>query len=103
MDGISGKNINDKIKECRRLLNPGKVILCLEELLRATNDGMVAYSLGYEYEKIGNSKIAIKYYERAESLFTQISYKNMARSAINILQIETILAERKRAKSRHPK
>ncbi len=92
------KSIEERIKDCRQLINPGKIILCLEELLIATEEAMVAYTLGNEYEKTGNIKMAIKYYEKAESLFTLDNYKNMARAAINNLQIEAILTEKKRAK-----
>lgn len=98
MPTIPRKNIEDRIKDCRQLINPGKIILCLEELLIATEEAMVAYALGSEYEKTGDIKTAIKYYEKAESLFTLDNYKNMARAAINNLQIEVILMEKKRAK-----
>lgn len=92
------KRLNEKIKKCRQLLNPGKVILCLEELFNVSNDGMVAYAVGHEYEKIGDIRSAIKWYEKAEALFKDINYKNMARSAINNLHIESILAQKKREK-----
>ncbi len=98
MEWKSQKHIKDQIKDCRRLINPGKIILCLEELFRATNDGMAAYTLGHEQEKIGNIRTAVKYYEMAESLFKEVDYKNMARSAINSLQVEAILAQKKREK-----
>jgi len=97
MIGVSSKRIDEKIKKCRQLLSPAKVILCLEELFRASGDGMVAYTLGHEYEKIGDSDSAIRHYEKAESLFKDREYKNMARSAINNLKIEAILSEKKRA------
>ena len=48
------KGINEKIKECRRLVSSEKIIACLEELLKTSNDGMVSYVLGQEYEKLGN-------------------------------------------------
>jgi tetratricopeptide (TPR) repeat protein len=98
MSFSNNKRLNEKIKECRQLLNPAKVILCLEELLNTSNDGMVAYTMGHEYEKLGDIKSAVKYYEKAEALFKDANFKNMARSAINNLQIEAILAQRKREK-----
>jgi len=98
MTATARKSIEERIKDCRQLLNPAKIILCLEELLVATDEGMVAYALGSEYEKTGDIRTAIKYYEKAESLFTLDNYKNMARAAVNNLQIEVILTERKRAK-----
>lgn len=98
MAHVRRKSIEERIKDCRQLLNPGKIILCLEELLLATEEAMVAYTLGSEYEKTGDIKMAIKYYEKAESLFTLDNYKNMARAAMNNLQIEVILTEKKRAK-----
>ncbi len=94
----SNKRINEKIKECRQLLNPGKVILCLEELLKVSSDGMVAYTMAHEYEKLGDIRSAVKYYEKAEAMFKELNFKNMARSAINNLQIESILSQRKREK-----
>ena len=97
------KRLNEKIKNCRQLLNPGKVILCLEELLKTSNDGMVAYAMGHEYEKLGDISSAVKYYEKAEALFKEINFKNMARSAINNLQIESILGQRRKEKIKGPR
>ena len=73
---------------------------CLEALFLSTNDGLVAYELGHEFEKIGKTLDAAEYYERAETLFKQPIYKNMARSAINNLAIETLLAEKKKKRRR---
>lgn len=95
MRGVSRRSIEGKIKDCRQIIKPKEVISCLEELLMATNDGMVAYELGHEYEKIGNKKNAIECYERAESLFELAIYKNMARAAINNLAIEAIITAKK--------
>lgn len=90
------KRIAVKIKECHQLKKSEKVISCLEELLGKAKNGMVAYKLGLEYEKIGKNKNALLCFEKAESLFKSPSYKNMARSAINNLQIEAILSARKK-------
>jgi tetratricopeptide (TPR) repeat protein len=98
MSSSATRRLNEKIKECRQLLNPAKVILCLEELLKSSNDGMVAYAMGHEYEKLGDIMSALKYYEKAEALFKEINFKNMARSAINNLQIESILGQRRKEK-----
>lgn len=92
----SRKHISVKIKECHQLKRSEKVISCLVELLEKTNSGMVAYELGLEYEKTGKNKNAFLCYEKAESLFARPDYKNMARSAINNLQIEAILSAKKK-------
>ncbi len=92
----SRKNLDKKIKDCRQLISSKKVISCLEALFLSTNDGQVAYELGHEFGKIGKTQDAVEYYERAEALFKQPIYKNMARAAINNLAIETLLAVRKK-------
>jgi len=61
---------------------------------------MVSYELAHEHEKIGKKKEAIKYYEKAESLFKQVNYKNMARAAINNIIVEALLAEKNRKKKK---
>jgi tetratricopeptide (TPR) repeat protein len=92
------KNLDKKIKDCRQLISSKKVIKCLEDLFLNTNDGLVAYEIGHEYEKMGKTQDAIEYYERAETLFKQPLYKNMARAAINNLSIESLLAAKKKRK-----
>jgi len=92
------KNLDKKIKDCRQLISSKKVISCLEGLFLSTNDGLVAYEIGHEYEKMGKIQDAIEYYERAETLFKQPLYKNMARAAINNLAIESLLAAKKKRK-----
>ena len=72
------------------------MIASLKELFEKTNNGMVSYELGHEYEKIGKKKEAVDYYERAEALFDQDNYKNMARAAINNIVIEALLTEKKK-------
>ncbi len=98
MPNGSSKNLAKKIKDCRQLVSSKKVISCLEALFLSTNNGQVAYELGHEFEKIGKTQDAVEYYERAETLFKQPIYKNMARAAINNLAIETLLAVRKKKK-----
>jgi tetratricopeptide (TPR) repeat protein len=98
MPKVARKSLENKIKDCRQLVSSKKVISCLEALFLSTNDGLVAYELGHEFEKIGKTKDALEYYERAETLFKQPIYKNMARAAINNLSIETLLAVRKEKK-----
>jgi len=100
MPNGSRKNLDKKIKDCRQLVSSKKVISCLEALFLSTNDGLVAYELGHEFEKIGKNQDAIEYYERAETLFKQPIYKNMARAAINNLAVETLLAVRKKRRRR---
>jgi tetratricopeptide (TPR) repeat protein len=92
------KNLEKKIKDCRKLVSSKKIISCLEALFLSTNNGLVAYELGHEFEKIGKSSDAIEYYERAETLFKSPIYKNMARAAINNLSIEVLLAAKKKKK-----
>lgn len=96
MPKVARKNLENKIKDCRQLVSSKKVISCLEALFLSTNEGLVAYELGHEFEKIGKNQDAVEYYERAETLFKQLIYKNMARAAINNLAIETLLAVRKK-------
>ena len=100
MPNGSRKNLDKKIKDCRQLVSSKKVISCLEALFLSTNDGLVAYELGHKFEKIGKIFDALEYYERAETLFKQPIYKNMARAAINNLAIEVLLAEEKKKKRR---
>jgi len=100
MPNGSRKNLDKKIKDCRQLVSSKKVISCLEALFLSTNDGLVAYELGHEFEKIGKIRDAVEYYERAESLFKQPIYKNMARAAINNLAIENLLAVKKKKRRR---
>lgn len=98
MPKVARKNLENKIKDCRQLISSKKVISCLEELFLSTNDGLAAYELGHEFEKIGKTSDAVEYYERAETLFKQPIYKNMARAAINNLAIEVLLAAKKQKK-----
>lgn len=92
------KELESRIKECRHLIIPDKVISCLKELLDETNDGMVAFELGREYEKIGNTMKAFQLYDLAEDLFEDPNFKNMAQAALNNLVIEEIVASKKRKK-----
>ena len=96
MGKASQKSIVDLISECRHRSTEKEVISCLEELFEKTHNGMVSYEIGHEYEKLGKNKKAIRYYEEAESLFGQASFKNMARAAINNLVIEALIAEKKK-------
>jgi len=94
----SQKSIVDLISECRHRSTEKDVIGCLKGLFEKTNNGMVSYELGHEYEKLGKNKEAFKYYEEAESLFGQDSFKNMARAAINNIVIEALITEKKKKK-----
>ena len=100
MSGLSRRDREKKIKDCHQLVTSRKVISCLEELFKNTNDSMVAYELGHEYEKLGKNKNAVECYERAESLFKVPIYKNMARAAINNLVIEALVASKKKRGSK---
>ena len=96
MDKLSRKEIDKKIKECQQLIISDKVIICLKELFENTNDGMVAYELGREYEKAGNSVKAFQCYSMAEDLFEDPNFKNMAQAALNHLVIEEIITRKKK-------
>ncbi len=96
MDKFSRKEIDRKIKECQQLIISDKVIICLKELLESTNDAMVAYELGREYEKAGNNVRAFQCYSMAEDLFEDPNFKNMAQAALNHLVIEEIIVKKKR-------
>lgn len=92
------KELEIRIKECQHLIIPDKVISCLKKLLDETNDGMVAFELGREYERAGNTVKAFQLYDLAEDLFEDPSFKNMAQAALNNLVIEEIVARKKRKK-----
>jgi hypothetical protein len=96
----SQKSISDLINECYHQRSEREVISSLEELLKKTKSGMVSYELGHEHEKIGKKDEAMKYYEKAESLFKQTNYKNMARAAINNLIIEDLIAKKNKQKTK---
>ena len=93
----SRRGITKKIEECRRLKIPDRVVECLEELFKNTNNAMVIYELGIEYEKKGDKKKAFVCYDQAESLFKDPHHKNMAQAAINNLVIEEIITVRKKS------
>jgi len=92
------KSIPERIDECRHQQTKQQVLSSLKELLDETNDGLVSYEIAHEYEKLGKDKEAVRYYEKAESLFKKDSYKNMARAAINNIVIEALIAEKKKKK-----
>lgn len=98
MGKASQKSVVDLISECRHRSTEKEVIGCLKGLFEKTNNGMVSYELGHEYEKLGKNKEAVNYYEKAESLFGQDSFKNMARAAINNIVIEALITEKKKKK-----
>ena len=92
------KTITDRINECRHQPTSQQSLSSLKDLLDETKDGLVSYELAHEFEKLGKDKEAVRYYEKAESLFKKDSYKNMARAAINTLVIENLVAEKKKKK-----
>ena len=92
------KTIADRINECHHRATKQQFLSSLKELLDETNDGLVSYELAHEFEKLGKNKEAVRYYEKAESLFKKDSYKNMARAAINNIVIEALIAEKKKKK-----
>jgi hypothetical protein len=96
MDKPAKKDLESRIKECQHLVIPDKVISCLKELLEETNDAMVAFELGREYEKAGNSVKAFQLYDMAEDMFEDPNFKNMAQAALNNLVIEEIVAKKKK-------
>lgn len=98
MAAHSRKELESRIKECQHLIIPDKVISCLKSLFEETNDGMVAFELGREYEKAGDNVKAFQFYDMAEDLFEDTNFKNMAQAAINNLVIEEIVSSKKKKK-----
>lgn len=92
------EEIKKAIHKCRKELVPDKIILCLKKLFTDVPHGLVAYAIGYEYEKSGRFKEAVHFYEKAESLFNETINKNMARFAINNIIVDVIHADKKRKK-----
>ncbi len=92
------KTITDRINACRHQPSKQQSLSSLKELLEETNNGLVSYELAHEFEKLGKDKEAVRYYEKAESLFKKDSYKNMARAAINNIVIEALITEKKKKK-----
>lgn len=76
------REINEKIKRCRSHQNLTDIIACLENLFKTECDGMVAFALGEEYEKMQLYEKAIHYYKLAEKLFPLEQFKNKARQAL---------------------
>ncbi|MFW6128986.1 MAG: tetratricopeptide repeat protein [Candidatus Aminicenantaceae bacterium] len=91
---ISEKALSEQVKECRKKFTHEEKIGCFEKLLKETKSGHVAYALGYEYEKAGELSKAIKYYEKAESMFNETIYKNMSRFAINNIVVDVLKTDK---------
>lgn len=79
-------NINERIKQCRRLGNLNETITCLKKLYQETQDGMVAFALGEELERAGRLVEAVEYFSEAEAKFPLAKYQNRAREAIKRLK-----------------
>lgn len=90
------KEINEKIRECKQLKSPDRVIECLRDLFQKTNDGWVAFNLAQEYEGINKLEEALEYYQKAETLLPLPEYKKKARDAIS--RVRSKLAERNTTK-----
>ncbi len=88
------KTINEKIKNCRRRGSPTEIISSLERLYNMEGDGMVAFAIGEEYEKIHDFMKAKRYYELAESLFPLENYKNRARQAMERINVKVKYQEK---------
>ena len=73
-------DINVRIKACKHKRNRGMVIDALENLFSSTEDGMVAFYLGKEYESAGDLKAAEEYFRKAELQFPYERYRGFARS-----------------------
>jgi hypothetical protein len=82
---VDWKIINQKIMECRKTPNP---VTCLSKLFTDTQDGMVAFALAEEYEKLQNLIDALKYFQEAEKRFPLEKYKNMAREGIKRVKLK---------------
>jgi tetratricopeptide (TPR) repeat protein len=87
------KRINERIRECRQLIAPDRVIDCLLNLFQQTKDGWVAFNLAQEYEGIDKLEEALEYYQKAEALLPLPRYREKARDAIN--RVKSKLIERR--------
>jgi len=83
-------DINERITLCRRNRTQDAVITCLKTLFEETGDGMVAFALGEESEKIGEIESAESYYQEAENLFPLPAFKRKATLAIERLSTKSI-------------
>jgi tetratricopeptide (TPR) repeat protein len=79
-------NINERIKQCRKLGNLNETIACLKKLFQETQDGMVAFALGEELERAGRFVEAVEYFSEAEARFPLVKFQNRAREAIRRLK-----------------
>jgi tetratricopeptide (TPR) repeat protein len=73
------RDIIKKIKICRNRGTSEEVISCLKDLFYEIGDGMVAYAMGEELEKIGKFEEALKYFAEAKVRFPWPKYQDMAR------------------------
>ena len=71
-------DVKTRIGHCRAASDP---VRCLQDLFSETNDGMVAFALGNEYDARGKPAEARRYYEMAETLFPLEEWKEKARVA----------------------
>ncbi|MEM3382273.1 MAG: hypothetical protein QXO75_07655 [Nitrososphaerota archaeon] len=78
--------INQRIKECRKLSEASERLKCLLSLWDSYQDGMVAYAIGEEYESQNRHHEALEYYKEAEKRFPLPKYKDTASNAIARVQ-----------------
>lgn len=76
---LSWKDINEKIIQLRKAYKGKDLIFELHKFFKTTNDGMIAFEIAKELEKIGNIKEAIEWCDKAESLFPKEEFKSQAR------------------------
>ncbi|MDD8019575.1 MAG: tetratricopeptide repeat protein [Acidobacteriota bacterium] len=86
------ETVNKRMKECQKNNKPEKVIECLVELFGQSNEGLVAFNIGQEYEKINKLEEAMDFYEKAEYLLPLPDFRERSREAIN--KIRTRLIEK---------
>ncbi len=78
----SWSEINEQIRDC---LSRPDTVPRLEDLFDQTGDGMVAFVLGQQYEKLGEFNRALMFYREAETRFPLEEWKQRARESMQLL------------------
>lgn len=92
MPRTNWRYINERIGACRRQGTPSEVISCLKDLFEETGDGMAAFALAEELEKVGDFIGAEKYYMEAENRFPLPDFKRKAAQALERLSSKPALS-----------
>ncbi|MCR4418719.1 MAG: hypothetical protein QHH27_03255 [Clostridia bacterium] len=77
------QDINQQIARCRGLSSPEEVLECLQKLFEYTQDGMVAYAIGEEYESRGLYEEAEHWYSVARERFPLPQFKMRAQAGLD--------------------